>query len=75
MTLQIQLSPETEQRLDRLAMRTGRPKTQYIEAFIRAGLDDLEDYQSASAVMERVRRGEERVYDLEEVERELGLAD
>ena len=39
------------------------------------GLDDLEDFYLAAATLERVRKGEEPVYSLEDVERRLGLAD
>jgi RHH-type rel operon transcriptional repressor/antitoxin RelB len=38
-------------------------------------LQDMEDYYDAVEVMERVRRGEEKVYTLEEVARDLGLDD
>ncbi len=43
--------------------------------FIPSGLRLLEDYYLAAATMERVRKGEERIYTLEEAERDLGLAD
>jgi len=42
---------------------------------VQRGLEDLEDYYLASATMERVRKGEERVYTLDETERALGLED
>jgi RHH-type rel operon transcriptional repressor/antitoxin RelB len=35
----------------------------------------LEDYYLAASTMERVRKGEERIFTLDEVERDLGLAD
>jgi predicted DNA-binding protein len=37
-------------------------------------IEDLEDFNMASAIMARVRAGTEPVYPLEEIERELGLA-
>lgn len=43
--------------------------------FIEKGLEDIEDYYLAAATMERVRSGEEQVFTLEEVERDLGLED
>ena len=41
---------------------------------ITNGMDDLEDYYRAAVVMERVRKGEEKIYTLDEVEAQLGLA-
>jgi RHH-type rel operon transcriptional repressor/antitoxin RelB len=38
-------------------------------------LDDLEDIYLAEQVLERVRRGEETVTGIDEVERRLGLED
>jgi RHH-type rel operon transcriptional repressor/antitoxin RelB len=71
----IRLNPDTERRLDALAARTGRTKAYYLRELIDGGLEDLEDYYDAVEVMERVRRGEEKVYTLEKVARELGLDD
>ena len=75
MATSIRLDPETEQRLDHLAAQTGRTKAYYLRELVKNGLEDLEDYYLAAATMERVRKGEERVLTLEEVERDLGLAD
>ena len=75
MATSIRLDPETEQRLDHLAAETGRTKAYYLRELVKNGLEDLEDYYLAAATMERVRKGEERVLTLEEVERDLGLAD
>ena len=75
MPTSIRLTPEIEQRLDLLASKTGRSKAFYLREIIERGLDDMEDYYLAADVLERVRKGEERVYSLDEVERDLGLAD
>ncbi len=61
------------QRLESLAFRTGRSKTYYIREAIVEHLDDLEDVYLAEQVLERVRRGEESVSSLEDVEQRLGL--
>jgi predicted DNA-binding protein len=37
--------------------------------------EDLEEYFRVAATLERVRKGDEPVYPLQEVERYLGLAD
>ncbi|SDY78903.1 MULTISPECIES: type II toxin-antitoxin system RelB family antitoxin [Pseudomonadota] len=75
MATSIRLSPEIEKRLDYLAGQTGRTKAFYLREIIEKGLDDMEDYYLATDVLERVRKGEERVYSLDEVENALGLAD
>lgn len=75
MATSIRLDRTIEQRLDRLAVATGRTKAYYLRELVTNGLDDLEDFYLASATMERVRKGEEPVYSLEDVERQLGLAD
>jgi RHH-type transcriptional regulator, rel operon repressor / antitoxin RelB len=75
MATSIRLDPATEQRLARLSAQTGRSKAYHLRELVKSGLDDLEDYYRAAATMERVRKGEERVYTLDEVERDLGLAD
>lgn len=75
MPTSIRLAPETEQRLELLASQTGRSKAYYLREIIERGLDEMEDYYLAADVLERVRKGEERVYSLDEVERDLGLAD
>lgn len=74
MATSIRLDLETEQRLDRLAVQTGRTKAYYLRELVKNGLEDLEDYYLAAATMERVRKGEETVHSLDDVERDLGLA-
>lgn len=75
MATSIRLNPDIEQRLDNLAAKTGRSKAFYLREIIDRGLEDMEDYYLAASVLERIRKGEERVYSLDEVERDLGLAD
>lgn len=75
MATSIRLAPELEKRLDHLAGQTGRTKAFYLREIIEKGLDDMEDYYLAADVLERVRKGEERVYSLDEVEKSLGLED
>ncbi len=73
MATSVRLSTETEQRLDYLAAQTGRSKEFYLRAIIESGLDAMEDYYLAADVLERVRKGEEQTYSLDEVEQTLGL--
>ena len=58
-----------------MAVQTGRTKAYYLRELVQNGLEDLEDFYLAAQTIERVRKGEERVFTLDEVERDLGLAD
>lgn len=71
----IRLPDETYERLQTLAARTGRTATYYIREAIEQHIEDLEDIYLAEQELERVRRGESRIYPLKEVEDELGLGD
>lgn len=71
----IRLATETEQRLDFLAAQTGRTKAFYLREVIERGIEELEDYYLAADVLERVRKGEEKVYSAAQVRKDLGLDD
>ncbi len=73
--ISVRLPDEVEKRLRVLAKKTGRTKTYYAREAILRHLEDLEDAYLAEVTLERVHMGEERIYTLEEVERDLGLAD
>ena len=73
MPTSIRLDADTENRLSQLSTRTGRSKAFYLREIIASGLEDVEDYYLAAEVLERVRKGEERIYSLDEVEAQLGL--
>lgn len=75
MATSIRLSAETEKRLAFLASQTGRTKAFYLRELIERGIEDIEDYYLAADVLERVRKGEERVYSSAEVRQHLGLDD
>ncbi|MDR3391166.1 MAG: CopG family transcriptional regulator [Sulfuriferula sp.] len=75
MATSIRLDPETEQRLDYLATQTSRTKAYYLRELIANGLADMEDYYLAHTTMERVRKGEEKVYSTQQVKADLGLDD
>ena len=75
MATSIRLAPDIEQRLHFLAAQTGRTKAYHLREIIERGLDDMEDYYLAADVLERVRKGQEKVYSAEEVRGSLGLGD
>jgi RHH-type transcriptional regulator, rel operon repressor / antitoxin RelB len=68
--LGVRLERELEERLERLARRTGRSKSYYAKEAIRQFLEDREDYLLGLAVLER----KEPTISLEELERRLGMA-
>lgn len=65
--LALRLNPETEKRLEILALKTGRTKTFYATKAIEQQLDDMEDvYLAEEAYNEWVKSGK-KTYSLEEV--------
>lgn len=75
MATSVRLPEDAEKRLNILAATTGRSKAYYIREAILEKLDDMEDVYLAEATLERIRRGEEKTYSLEEVKKDLGLED
>jgi RHH-type rel operon transcriptional repressor/antitoxin RelB len=67
--LAIELDPETEARLERMAKETGRSKSSCAREAILAHLEDLEDIQLATDRL----KNPEKTYSSQEVKRELGL--
>jgi len=72
-TLTVRVEDEIAQRLEILASETNRSKSFYVREAILSSLDDLEDVHLADQAMERIRKGEEKTYSLEEVEAHLNL--
>ena len=73
--LALRLPSDIEERLETLAKATGRTKSFYAREAILEHLDDLEDIYLAEKTLEQVRRGEMTTHSLDDVERDLGLAD
>ncbi len=73
--LAIRLPSEIEERLTALAATTGRTKTFYAREAITKYLDDLEDVYLAEQRLVELRAGRSRTHTLDDVERDLGLAD
>ena len=69
----LSLPDEVDQRLDRLADRTGRSKTFYIIEAIREHLDDLEDLYVAEQRLIDIQAGKSQAIPLEEVLQIYGL--
>lgn len=75
MPTSVRLPEDAEKRLDALARETGRSKAFYIREAILEHLDDMEDVFLAEKRLEDLRAGRSRTHSLEDVERDLGLAD
>ena len=71
----LRLPDEISQRLNRLADRTGRSKTFYMQAAILKYLDDLEDLYLAEQRLIDIRAGKSQTVPLEEVMERYGLED
>jgi len=69
--LAVRLPKDVEARLNKLAKRTGRPKSYYVRQAIAEFLDEREDYLIALSRLEK----REPTVSLEELEKRLGLAD
>lgn len=71
--LAVRLDEATEERLARLAAKTGRTKTFYARAAIVAHLDDLEDFYLAEERLRDFRSAD--AIPLSALKAELGLGD
>ena len=60
-------------RLDHLAMRTGRTKSFYVKEALKEHLEDLEDIFLAEQQLENMRRGKTKAVSWEEVKERNGL--
>ncbi len=73
--LAIRLPDDIELRLEALAKATGRTKTFYARQAILQHIEDLEDIYLAESRLEALRAGRTKTTSLDDVEKELGLAD
>ncbi len=75
MPTSVRLPEAAEERLNALAVATGRTKSFYIKEAILSQLDEMEDVYLAEKTLERIRQKKERTYTMAEVKKELGMAD
>lgn len=73
--LTVRLPDDIEARLNTLAKTTNRPKSFYVREALDRSLEDIEDIYLAEKRLEDLKAGKSRTYTLNEVERELDLAD
>lgn len=65
--LTVRLSSDLDERLDRLAKRTGRSKSYYAREALVNYLDDLEDVYLAESRLEAIRAGREETHPLSDL--------
>jgi RHH-type rel operon transcriptional repressor/antitoxin RelB len=73
--LAIRIPKELEERLEKLARKTGRTKTFYAREAIMEYIEDLEDYYLAAEVLARVKNGKEKTVPIEKLIKRYGLED
>ncbi len=73
--LALRLPEDIERRLEALAKRSGRSKSFYAREAILEHLDDLEAAYLSDEILKRIESGQEQTHTLEDLEKELGLAD
>ena len=71
----VRIPKEIEERLNRLAKRTGRTKTYYVREAILEHLDELEDIYLAEQVLVDVKAGKEPTVGFDELIDKYGLED
>jgi len=71
----VRLDDELDARLERIARLTGRSKSFYVKQALGEQIQDLEDLYLARKVAKRVAEGRDDLIPLEDLERELGVAD
>lgn len=73
MALSIRLSSEDEERLTRLARRTGRSKTFYVREAIHQHLDEIEEHYWADAAVRDWEAAEKPTRPAQDLWDELGV--
>ena len=73
MTYSIRLPHEIENRLEKLAVQTGRSKSFYVKEAILEHLGDIEDVYLAEKRLEDIRAGRTQTIPLQEVMKKYGM--
>ena len=73
MTYSIRLPHEIEERLENLAVRTGRSKSFYVKEAIIEHLDEIEDIYLAEKRLEDIRAGRTKTIPLQKVMKRYGM--
>ena len=71
--LDVRLPENVEERLERLAKRTGRTKAYYVRQAVIEHLQDLEDIEVADKRLENLRSGKTRTVPLSQLLKKHGV--
>ena len=74
-TLSIRIPDDILERLESMAVQTGRTKAFYVKEAVLNHLEDLEDIYVAEQRLANIKAGLSVTHTLDEVERALGLVD
>jgi RHH-type rel operon transcriptional repressor/antitoxin RelB len=69
----VRIPRSLDQRLARIAKRTGRAKAYYASKALERYLEDMEDHLLAAASLEEMRTKRKKGHSLDEVAKRLGL--
>jgi len=75
MTVTVRLTAEEEARLEALSQRTGRTKSFYVRAAIRAHLEDLEDAYAADDALKDFEASGRKSRPVADLVREVGFTE
>ena len=73
MTISINLSPDAQRLIERLAAASEQTVESYLTVLIERGLEDAEDNRLASDTLAAMKAGRETTSPLDDVERRLRL--
>ncbi len=71
MTLSVQFSPDTEDKLEWLAQKTAHSQAVCVKEMIEKHIDDEIAFHKADAITKAIRSGEMRTYSLDELKASL----
>lgn len=69
----VRIPEELQKRLETLVENTKRSRSFYLREALEEYLDEHEDLLNALAVKERIQKGTEKLYTIEEARKVLGL--
>ncbi len=73
MSTSIELTPEIDERLDRLAANNGKTKDEYLRAMVEKVLEDIEDLYDAEQATRARLAGNDEPISQQEMEKLLGM--
>lgn len=75
--LTVRVDARLKERIDQLAIKTGRPRSYFVRELIERGIEEIElDLEDLEAIREYIAAGgrNQKMYSLEEVMKDLGIS-